>query len=668
MMRKSFDAAFAVLLLGPGVVAGQSLDYGALEQLFGEPITASVTGSPQRASQVAGTMQIVTADEIRRSGARDIPGILRHVSGVNVLQTSNDHADVSVRGYNQAFSPRLLVLVDGRQVYADYYGFTPWSTIPVELGAIRQIEIVKGPNSALFGFNAVGGVINIVTYDPLLDQVSEVSASAGTQGLVQGSAVSTLKFGDTAGLRISAGHRNDDDFSTPLRQSETGTRRANGRNSINLDLGVELGDNLLLSMEAAYSDAEQPELGPIATMTYGSYTAKSIKGHLAADTSLGLIEATVYTNEITADVFVGSQPAAFLEFHNDVTVARVQSISKIATKHTLRLSAEYRYNTMGTTPIEGGEVFYDVAAIGSMWEWRLDPAVTLTSAVRWDRWSLGRDGLLPPGYGLTNEDWDRTRTAPSFNVAIVWQAADADTLRFMVGRGVQMPSLFSLGGFLFAIPPFGYSSGVPDLEETVVKNYEVSWDRALSALDAKLRVNVFHGRSRDIVAVVGGARFPEGLLSTPINIDHSDTTGIESTIRGTFRDDWRWGAGYTIQTVDDNFAAGFPVEIALVDFEHTTPRHVLDANLGWTRGPWEVDGYLRYQSEFSGVLGDETGMATGTLVPIGSYTSVDARVGYALNDNMRLALSGQNLTRSQQRQTAAPDVERQVFATFSMDF
>src|SRR5690606_296934 len=123
----------AAALPMPAAVHAQAIDYGALEELFGEPVTMTVTGSPQRQSAVPVSMEIITAAEIGRTGARDLVGVLRHVAGVDFMQTTNDHADVSIRGYNEAFSSRLLVLVNGRQVYADYYGFTPWSTIPVEV-------------------------------------------------------------------------------------------------------------------------------------------------------------------------------------------------------------------------------------------------------------------------------------------------------------------------------------------------------------------------------------------------------------------------------------------------------------------------------------------------------------------------------------------------------
>jgi iron complex outermembrane receptor protein len=110
------------------------------------------------------------------------------------------------------------------------------------------------------------------------------------------------------------------------------------------------------------------------------------------------------------------------------------------------------------------------------------------------------------------------------------------------------------------------------------------------------------------------------------------------------------------------------VEVIVTDFENTTPRHVLKANLGWADGPWEVDGYLRHQSSFDGIVAGPTGSGTGLLAPIPSHLALDGRLGYAVNDRITLALNGRNLTRSQQRQTSAPDVERAVFATFSMDF
>ena len=140
----SFLAASGFACVRPA--HSQTIDYVALEELFQEPVTASATGQPQRESDVPANMIIVTADDIRRSGGRNVPDVLRHVAGVDVMEWTNADVDVGLRGYDKPYSARVLVLIDGRQVYADHYGFMPWNILTVELSAIRQIEIVKGPN------------------------------------------------------------------------------------------------------------------------------------------------------------------------------------------------------------------------------------------------------------------------------------------------------------------------------------------------------------------------------------------------------------------------------------------------------------------------------------------------------------------------------------------
>ena len=128
-----------------------SMDYSGLESLFNEPVTTSATGKPQRVTETPVSMEIISSEEIRRSGAMDIPQILRRVAGVDVARNFKGHADVNVRGFNQPFSNRLLVLINGRQVYMDNYGLTLWHSFPIQLSEIKQIEIVRGPNTSLFG-------------------------------------------------------------------------------------------------------------------------------------------------------------------------------------------------------------------------------------------------------------------------------------------------------------------------------------------------------------------------------------------------------------------------------------------------------------------------------------------------------------------------------------
>ncbi len=675
MRRQHFATvgrAGAALLLGLSWASGgaaQSVDYDALEQLFGEPITLSVTGSPLRASAAPAAMEIIDADEIRRSGAHDLPALLRHVAGVDVLQTTRDHADLSVRGYNQAFSPRLLVLVDGRQVYADYYGFTPWSTIPVELAAIRQIEVVRGPNSALYGFNAVGGVINIVTYDPRDEIVDAASASAGSQSFTQLSVVTGWRFGDRAGLRLSAGKMEADDFSTPQPAVDFGSRRGDSRYELNLLGTVRFAEHIEGRFEATGSSVDHTEVGPVYDSGFTTYDTSSAKASVSAETRLGLLEGTIYHNDMRPRIYQPAGTTPFIDLDNDVMVTRVESLTKIASQHTLRLSLEHRHNTLGTSPLEGGEVEYDVGAAAAAWTWQAGERVSLTLAGRRDRLDLARTGALWPGYGLTNADWNRvSHSVTSANAGVVWHPDDADTLRVMFGRGTQLPSLFDLGGLVIPEPPFGYVSGVPTLEPTVVRNSEVAFDRTLERLGAKLRVSVFEGTTRNIVASVGGADFANGIIGAPVNIGDSRVRGVEVALASNRGGGWRWGVSYTPLSIDDRFDPGFTVATTLVDFEHTAPRSVVNGNVGWARGPWEVDGYLRYESDFDGISATVTAPVTGMLTPIDAYYSLDARLGYRLNDRIDVSLSGQGLNAAHQRQTSAPDVERRIFGSVAFKF
>src|SRR5215472_12276444 len=365
-------AGSAVMLAAAAAQAQtQTMDYGGLEQLFGEPVTTSVTGSPQRASEVPADMVIITQDDIRRSGALDIPGVLRHVTGVDVLQFSKHQNDVSIRGYDEVFMPRLLVLVNGRQVYLDYYGFTAWNAIPVQLNEIRQIEVVKGPNTALFGFNAAQGVINIITYSPLYDDVNAVSLTGGTQNLGQGAVVATGHVGSNFGIRVSGGGFTSDDFS-----AITATGRSLGfpthdeRGAASADALYQLNANSQIGFEATHSAVNFLGVTPTDSVNFAKLETNSLRGYFASNTPLGLVQGQAYGNFNEEFFFPQAAGLPPSDFRNTLIVSQLSDVFKIGTDHTFRLSGEYRYNSADTTPIESGRIAYNDAALGGMWNWK----------------------------------------------------------------------------------------------------------------------------------------------------------------------------------------------------------------------------------------------------------------------------------------------------------
>jgi iron complex outermembrane receptor protein len=660
-------AGALVLLAASPPILAQSVDYGALEQLFAEPITTSATGSPQRASKVPANMEIITAEDIRRSGARDVPGVLRHIVDVDLLQWGTDDTDVSVRGYNQAYSQRLLVLINGREVYADYYSFTPWSTLPIELASIRQIEVVKGPSSALFGLNAVDGVINIITYNPLYDDKDAVAVAGGTQDLTQESAVATFKLDDRAAARISAGNRSDSDFSTAIPASMgTRPRMDNNRTAVDFDGMISATDTVQLRFEASHVNVGQFEVDPGYLAQFSTFVANSARAQLLADTHLGLWEASAYENQIeqrSSPVVLGTP----LDFVNRLAVFKIQDIFKLGSDHAFRAAVEYRSDAVDTSSIEGGTISNDVLSASAMWEWSVTHAFSVTSAARVDHLTLARSGTVPIGYPFSNSDWDRISDEISYNLGLVWQLDSLDVVRLLAARGVLVPNLVELGALVIQTPYLNLT-GVPSLNPTDVKNYELDWDRPISQLHAQFRGSVFYKDTANIFDVAGAFILTSGVpYSVPSNIGESYAHGFTLGLKGVVYDNWRWGLNYRFEEISEEFSSFAQVGKLFVDYDHTTPKHLIVTNVGWARGRWEIDGYARYQSATAGLLPAAGGDGT-MLVPVAEYVAIDARVAYQFDKQWTFAASGQDLAHAQQRQTTGPNVERQLMGSVTFNF
>jgi iron complex outermembrane receptor protein len=164
-------------------------------------VTASRVG--QAPLDAPSSVSVLTAEDIRLSGALNLPDLLRRVPGMDVMSMATGHSDVSIRGFNRELNNKVLVLIDGRSTYFDFIGTSFFATFPIALEEIDRIEIIRGPGSSTYGANAVTGVINIITRTPGEgDQVAVLDY--GTPGLARGSAVATGRVGATA-YRLSAG-------------------------------------------------------------------------------------------------------------------------------------------------------------------------------------------------------------------------------------------------------------------------------------------------------------------------------------------------------------------------------------------------------------------------------------------------------------------------------
>jgi iron complex outermembrane receptor protein len=146
--------------------AGQQIE-GALktEQVFEETVVTA-SRAAQSPLDAPNSTSIITEQDIRLSGITKIPELLRRLAGVDIMEVTGGQTEVSLRGFNQRLSNKVLVLVDGRSVYIDLLGATLWSALTINVEDIERIEVVRGPGSALYGADAFNGVINIITKAP----------------------------------------------------------------------------------------------------------------------------------------------------------------------------------------------------------------------------------------------------------------------------------------------------------------------------------------------------------------------------------------------------------------------------------------------------------------------------------------------------------------------
>lgn len=150
----------------------------SLEQLGNVEVT-TVSKEPEEVWRTAAAIFVITQDDIRRSGATNIPEALRLAPGVEVARITSDEYAIGIRGFNSRLSRSVLVLIDGRTVYTPFTAGTYWETQDTFLEDVDRIEVIRGPGGTIWGPNAVNGVINIITKNAKETRGATGSVAAG---------------------------------------------------------------------------------------------------------------------------------------------------------------------------------------------------------------------------------------------------------------------------------------------------------------------------------------------------------------------------------------------------------------------------------------------------------------------------------------------------------
>ena len=660
---------------------GQQIDYEAFQSLFGEPVSAWVTGIPQRASDVAANITIITADEIRQSGSRSIPQILSRVPGLDIFQDSLNSFDVGVRGFQTAFQPRLLVLIDGRQVFVDDYSRTIWDNLPVNIDDIRQIEIVKGAASALSGPNAAGGVINIVTYSPLYDNRNVASAGAGNHHQLTGDATATI-HGAWGGAKISAGGLSADAFDTPIAPGDV-VPAAPRHSYVAASAAFQITPDFQLTAAANYSASRASTADPTDFGTIGNqYTTTWSAGFGASwQSPIGLLSNNTYYNHTVVQLFEttsggnGTNGGLPYTFHTDLLVSQLQDQFKIGTGHTVRVTLEYRFKSFTNDGVQlvaqQPGISQGGIAAGGAWIWRISDRWSWTNAARLDHTELTQTGHIFANAYFDAAAYDQKVNAFSANSDLMFTATAADSFRIGYDRGIQLPSLLNLGWDI--TQNFG-TNGVadyeanPKLRPTIVEDYAIDYDRKLESMMSHLKLSIFYEFNQDITAAAVGTNANVMLNGVPApvvlteNVGNSAGWGGEIQLKGNSPSGFRWDVSYSYARVAD-----VGVVKSTVDYQGSSPQHHVRLLIGYTRDKWEFDMNAQAVTG-TNMLRSLDGGSTQSAFLVRGYTSLSGRIGYQITDHLTVALSGTNLSQAVTQESPYPAIRRLILASLRAKF
>ena len=251
--------AVTALVLGAAAAAradttaNAELEGMSLEELMNLQIT-SVSKRPQKVIQTPAAISVITREDIRRSGHTNIPDLLRMVPGASVGRYTPKSWGVGIRGDEAQFSRMLLVLVDGRAAYTTAFNGTFWDEIDMPLEDIERIEVIRGPGAAVWGANAVHGVINIIRRKPE-DSESFASVTAGTEDRLLTSLGYTGKIGEAFGFRLSTRYVNRDGFAGRSSNQNQRDDYRSGVGSFRGDLAI--GEDKTLMLQSDWYGGDQ---------------------------------------------------------------------------------------------------------------------------------------------------------------------------------------------------------------------------------------------------------------------------------------------------------------------------------------------------------------------------------------------------------------------------
>ncbi|TLY53881.1 MAG: hypothetical protein E6K50_05215, partial [Gammaproteobacteria bacterium] len=553
------SAAFLLTWVLLGAVGGQAFasaqgatpTAGDLKQLSIEDLmnldVTSVTKQPQRLLQAAAAIQVITADDIRRSGASSIPEVLRLADNLEVAQINAHDWAISARGFNANLANKLLVLVDGRAVYTPLYGGVLWNVQDCLLADIERIEVISGPGGTLWGANAVNGVINIITKAARDTQGAYALAAAGNQLQKQVGIRIGATLAPDVYLRAYGKYTGRDREVTTAGTSADDSWHV-GRGGFRLDAEPSPPNRLTVQGDF-YSGAEDVAATGGAGLSGGNILGRWTHATPGgASMSLQLYYDHTHLSQPfaaspAAPPFFSGFPAASLKDDLDTYDLDFQYHFAWGARHKVTWGLAYRATR------ESDE---DLSIV------RFTPTVlnqSLYSGFAQDEIMLARRVYLTVGSKLEHNDYSGYEFEPS--ARLQWNPQSTQLLWGAISRAVRTPSRYDRdllvpSGLINAPPPFQfpttYLKGSPDLVSETLLAYEVGY-RAALGLKLAASVSAFYNEYHDLRSTAATATTAVYVFPYPIFFQNNlegETHGLEISASYRMLEWWRLRAGYDL--------------------------------------------------------------------------------------------------------------------------
>ena len=580
----------------------------SLEELSNVEIT-SASKRPERLSDAAASVFVISADDIRRSGATTLPEALRLAPNLEVAQAYATGYSISARGFNSSSANKLLVLIDGRSVYTPLFGGVFWDVQDVMLEDVERIEVISGPGGTVWGVNAVNGVINVITREAAETRGSVVSAAAGNrEWLAAGRHGLAIADGN---LRLYVKH-------TQFRNTETASGTDVDDASRFTQAGFRGDWNALTGRLTVQGDTYQGKRGQplpgtiaIAGVNLALDDVTTSGANLLARWERPLDNDSALSVQAYYDRTHRTVPPTFAETL-ELADIQVQHSSRPAAAHALVLGGEYR---LGRDRLVNSDVFAFLPA-------RSDQ--TWSSLFVQDEITLREELRLTLGARIERNGYTGNEWLP--NVRLAWKPAADHLLWTALSRTVRAPSRLDRDTFIPGQPPFLLRGG-PDFRSEVAKVFELGY-RGRPTDTSTLSVTAFqadydHLRTQEVSLSPLFAFFGNGMTAR--------VRGLEAW--GTYQalPVWRLHAGFTrlLQHFELNPGSTDAGAAAAAAGANPGRQLLLRSALDLPRG-MALDVTVRLVSALS-----------SPNVP--RYTAVDARFAWRPDANNELSLSARNL-------------------------